>query len=93
MASGTTVVCTRSGTEDFAIDGWTASVARWRWSWALANAIRPLLLDPGRRATLAARGLERIREYSWERIADRIEQGIGLRLGGVRGRDLAQASR
>lgn len=93
MASGTTVVCTRSGTEDFAVDGWTASVARWRWSWALANAIRPLLLDPGRRATLAAHGLERIQEYSWERTADRIEQGIGSRLGGVRGRVLAQASR
>jgi glycosyltransferase involved in cell wall biosynthesis len=80
MASGCAVVCTRSGTEDFAIDGETAAVARWRWSWALAGAIRPLLEDPERRAALAARGLERIQEYSWERTADRIDRALLGRL-------------
>jgi glycosyltransferase involved in cell wall biosynthesis len=94
MASGAAVVCTRSGTEDFAIDGKTAAVSRWRWSWALAGAIQSLLEDPARRAALAARGLERIQEYSWERTADRIERAIEARLGGrAHGRDQAQAAR
>ncbi|HYQ88940.1 MAG TPA: glycosyltransferase family 4 protein [Candidatus Binatia bacterium] len=75
MASGTAVVCTRSGTEDFAIDGVTATVS-WRFSWALANAIRPLLSDPARRVALAARGLGKIQEFSWERTADRIEAAL-----------------
>jgi glycosyltransferase involved in cell wall biosynthesis len=76
MASGTAVVCTRSGTEDFAIDGVTATVSRWRFSWALANAIRPLLSDPIRRKALGARGLGKIQEFSWERTADRIETAL-----------------
>jgi glycosyltransferase involved in cell wall biosynthesis len=76
MASGTAVVCTRSGTEDFAIDGVTAAVSRWRFSWALANAIRPLLSDPARRSALAAHGLAKIQEFSWERTADRIDQAL-----------------
>jgi len=76
MASGTTVVCTRSGTEDFAIDGVTAAVCRWRFSWALANAIRPLLSDPARRKALAARGLGKIQEFSWERTADQIDAAL-----------------
>jgi glycosyltransferase involved in cell wall biosynthesis len=76
MASGTAVVCTRSGTEDFAIDGVTAAVAPWRWSWALSRTITPLLRDPARRRSLAAQGLARIREFSWERTADRIERAL-----------------
>jgi glycosyltransferase involved in cell wall biosynthesis len=94
MACGAAVVCTRSGTEDFAIDRVTAAVARWRWSWALSRAIGPLLRDPGRRRALAARGTAKIREFSWERTADRIERALEERLGGgARGRDAARAAR
>jgi glycosyltransferase involved in cell wall biosynthesis len=94
MASGTAVVCTRSGTEDFAIDGVTAAVARWRFTWALANAIRPLLSDPARRAALAARGLAKIQEFSWERTADRIELALQSRLHGrVHGQGATTAAR
>jgi glycosyltransferase involved in cell wall biosynthesis len=94
MACGAAVVCTRSGTEDFAIDGVTASVARWRWTWALAGALAPLLRDPVRRAAIAARGLVKIQEYSWERTADRIERALEKRLGGrLRGQDAAQTLR
>jgi glycosyltransferase involved in cell wall biosynthesis len=82
MASGCAVVCTRSGTEDFAIDGITAAVTPWRWSWAIASVLRPLLNDPGRRNLLAARGLERIQDYSWERTADRIDRALEARRGG-----------
>jgi glycosyltransferase involved in cell wall biosynthesis len=93
MASGAAVVCTRSGTEDFAVDGVTASVVRWRWTRALAAAIRPLLRDPARRAALAARGRERIQAFSWERTADRIEGALTERLGGARAREASQAAR
>jgi len=79
MACGATVVCTKSGTEDFAIDGVTAAVG-WPWSWALARKIAPLLRDPAARAKLAAAGHERIAQFSWERTADRIETAIRSRL-------------
>ena len=84
MACGTTLVCTRSGTEDFSQDGETAAVVRWPWTWLLARAIAPLLVDPARRAKLARRGLERIQEFSWEKTADRIERAITDKLGGTR---------
>ena len=87
MACGAAVVCTRSGTEDFAIDGITASVVRWRWSLIIARAVGALLRDPGRRSALAARGREKIQEFSWERTADRIERALAKNLGG---RSLAQ---
>jgi len=82
MACGTAVACTRSGTEDFAIEGVTASVARWRFAWCLERAIQPLLRDPGRRARLAAAGVAKIQEYSWDRTADRIEHALEERMGG-----------
>ncbi len=94
MACGATVVCTRSGTEDFAVDGVTAAVSRWRWTWGLDRAIQPLLRDPALRATLAGRGLAKIQEYSWERTADRIERALLTRMGGrLRGEHAAQAAR
>jgi glycosyltransferase involved in cell wall biosynthesis len=76
MACGAAVVCTRSGTEDFAENGVTAAVARWPWTWLLARKIAPLLLDREARLALAARGRERIGEFTWERTADRIERAL-----------------
>jgi glycosyltransferase involved in cell wall biosynthesis len=81
MACGAAVVCTRSGTEDFAIDGVTAAVSRWRWTWALSRAIEPVLRDAGRRRALAAKGTAKIQEFSWERTADRIERALEARMG------------
>jgi len=76
MACGATVVCTRSGTEDFAVDGETAAVARWPWTWAVARKIRPLLTDRAARTRLANAGRRKIEEYSWERTAGRVEDAI-----------------
>src|SRR5882672_4987628 len=93
MACGAAVVCTRSGTEDFAINGVTAAVARWGgWSWVLSRAVEPLLRDAERRRALAARGTLKIQEFSWERTADRIERALTARMGGrARGERSAQA--
>jgi glycosyltransferase involved in cell wall biosynthesis len=94
MACGAAVVCTRSGTEDFALDGVTASVVRWRWSLILARAVGGLLRDPVRRSALAARGRARIQEFSWERTADRIERALERKLGGrSRAQDPTPATR
>lgn len=82
MACGAAVVCTRSGTEDFARDGATALVSRYAWSWLLARATTRLLLDPGLRAEIAERGRSKIAEFTWARTAERIEAVIVARLAG-----------
>lgn len=82
MACGAAVVCTRSGTEDFAIDGETAEVVPLPWSAFLSRRIARLLRDPDRRRRLADRGRGKISEFTWERTADRIERAIVERLEG-----------
>ena len=84
MACGAAVVCTRSGTEDFARNGVTAAVTRWSWEWAIARRLTPLLRDPALRAAIARRGRARIAEFTWERTADRIERAVAARLRGGR---------
>lgn len=82
MASGAALVCTRSGTEDFAHDGVTALVSKRNWSWTLARRIAPLLREPERRMAIAARGRSKIHEFSWERTAETIERALRVRLEG-----------
>ena len=82
MACGAAVACTPSGTEDFAEDGRTAHVSRWPWGWSLARRIVPLLRDPALRSRIAEAGRAKIGEFTWERTADLIEQGIRTRLEG-----------
>ncbi|HYJ32300.1 MAG TPA: glycosyltransferase [Candidatus Binatia bacterium] len=85
MACGAAVVCTRSGTLDFARHGDTALVSRFPWSWTLARHAEALLRDPERRGAIAARGRARIAEFPWERTAAIIETAILDRLGTGRG--------
>jgi len=80
MACGTAVVCTPSGTEDFARDGESALVARWTWPWLLARPIAKLLRDRERRLEMAARGRQAIEAFGWERTASRIETAIRERI-------------
>ncbi len=88
LACGTPVVCTPSGTTDFARDGENALVVRWRHPFFLARAIRRALLDPALRerlGTAASRGLER---WSWPELAARLLEQLGLdRAGEGAGRD------
>jgi glycosyltransferase involved in cell wall biosynthesis len=83
MACGAAVVCTRSGTEDFARHDETALVTRFPWAWTLARHVEALLRDPARRARIAAGGLEGIRAFPWERVADVITLAITERLAGA----------
>jgi glycosyltransferase involved in cell wall biosynthesis len=85
MACGAAVVCTRSGTEDFARDGETALVTRLPWSWLLARAAARMLRDAELRTAIAERGRRGIEGFTWNRTAGRIEAAIAARLSGSAG--------
>lgn len=78
MACGIPVVCTRSGTADFAIPGETALVVP-RTVWHLRRAVRRLLDDPALAARLAEAGRRRALEYTWDRTAEALLQALGRR--------------
>jgi len=82
MASGLPVVCTRAGTQDLAVPGETARLVRIRHPWFLSRAVLALWRDPDLRARLRRNALVRVRDYSWERVADRIEQISRERVAG-----------
>jgi starch synthase len=73
MACGVPVVCTASGTRDFAVDGETALVVP-RRAGAIARAVRRLRNDAALRDRLAAAGRERALELTWERTAERLAE-------------------
>lgn len=71
LACGCALVCTKSGTTDFARDGENALVA-WRHPWFLARAIRRVLTDDALRAKLAAAGPASARPWAWESLAAKL---------------------
>ncbi len=85
LACGAALVCTPSGTTDFARDGENALVVRWRATWPLRSAIARVLRDDDLRARLeraAPRDLER---WSWpvlaEKLLRQLEGGADQRAG------------
>jgi glycosyltransferase involved in cell wall biosynthesis len=72
MACGLPVVCTRSGTRDFAIDGRTALVVPFPSPFLLARRLRRLARDPELRARLAEAGRRKIAEFAWPELAARL---------------------
>jgi len=81
MACRVPVVCTKSGTRDFAIKGETALLIPFRNSWAIAGQIRKLIRDQDLRKRLAESGYQRIQQYSWERLVDKLEEEFQKLLG------------
>ena len=79
MASGTAIVCSD-------IHGYKGVVRRDEEALlvppgdqrALAEAILRLVVDPALRARLGSSGLERAREFGWDRIAARVEAYYGF---------------
>ena len=71
LASGCALVCTRSGTTDFARHGENALVA-WRHPWFLRRALRRVLSDAALRERLSARGPESAAPWAWPLLARRI---------------------
>ncbi len=72
MACGLPVVCTPSGTLDFARDGETALVAPFPWAGLVGRRLRRLVEDPALRGRLAEAGRRKILEFTWARLADRL---------------------
>jgi len=73
MACRLPVVCTPSGTRDFAFPGRTALVVPFAHSFLLRRQIEKLLLDDDLRSRLAEAGYEKIREFTWASLAARLE--------------------
>lgn len=72
MACGLPVVCTPSGTRDFAHDGETALVAPHALAGLVGRRLRRLIEDPGLRTRLAEAGRLKILEFTWSRLAGRL---------------------
>ena len=80
MACALPVVCTHSGTRDIAIHEETAWVARWRHPWWLGRGLRAVQNDPSLAMRLRESALERIRNYSWPRVVDALEDIVARKL-------------
>lgn len=71
LASGCALVCTRSGTTDFARHGGNALVSV-RHPWFLRGALRRLLTDDALRTRLSAAGPASAAPWAWPALAQRI---------------------
>ena len=73
MACGLPVVCARSGTEDFAIPEVTALVVPWAHPFFLKRQIGRLIESPELRRWLSRAGYQKIQEFTWRALVDRLE--------------------
>jgi len=72
MACRVPVVCTRSGTRDFAFHNLTALVAPLPLPFLLRRRLKKFVEDPVLRARLADAGYQKIREFTWSSLAERL---------------------
>jgi len=79
MACRVPVVCTSSGTRDFAENGRTALVAPLPFPVFLRRRIARLIDDEPLRRRLAEAGYRRIAEFTWSRLADRLIDAFSAR--------------
>jgi len=73
MACGTPVICGKAGTEDFAVHMETALVVPEKDINAIANAITLLLEDKQLYEKLSKQGQEKAKEFTWQKVVDKIE--------------------
>ncbi len=73
MACRVPVVCTRSGTRDFAFHDQTALVVPFPFPFLLRRHIIRFIEDGELRLRLARAGHERIQSFSWSSLVDRLE--------------------
>ena len=74
MACGVPVVCTSSGTQDFAIHNRTALVVPLPFPFFLRKPIRKIIMDKDLRLRLSREGLKMIRKFKWPVLVDRLER-------------------
>jgi glycosyltransferase involved in cell wall biosynthesis len=73
MACGLPVVCTRSGSGDFAIHNKTALVVPFAHPVLLRRQVRRLIADPKLRERLASAGLQKVSRFTWDALAARLD--------------------
>jgi len=73
MACQIPVVCTKSGTQDFAFHHKTALVVPFAHPWLLRAQIKRLLENAKLRRGLGRAGYEKIQEFTWSSLVDRLE--------------------
>lgn len=74
MACRLPVICTTSGTKDFAIHGETALVIPNDRPKTIARAIEKLMREKNLRDKLAQNGYNKIQEFSWKKLCDKLER-------------------
>lgn len=74
MACQIPIVCTRSGTRDFAFHNQTALVAPFHYPLFLRYQIEKLIRDEGVRHRLAQEGYKKIMVFTWSALVNRLEQ-------------------
>jgi glycosyltransferase involved in cell wall biosynthesis len=74
MASGTAVITTAMGTEDYAFDGKNALVVKSRDISAMTDSIEKLITDGVLRKKLAAEGVKTAESFSWDNAVDAREK-------------------
>ena len=89
MACGCAVVCTASGTQDFARHEQNALVTP-RHPWFLRRAIHRLLADEALRSRLGAAGPPTAELWTWEKLAHKLLDQIAPPRAGEAGRALNQ---
>ena len=75
-ACGVPLVCTKSGTEDFAAADETALIVPVRMSFFIERALRRLYVDPELGAQLGEAGRRRILDFTWDRLCGRMEEAF-----------------
>lgn len=83
MSAGAAVVCTPSGTRDFARHGETAWVVGLRHPWFLARGLARVLSDDALRARLQAAGPAAVTPFAWPALAAKILDQLGLTRSGT----------
>jgi glycosyltransferase involved in cell wall biosynthesis len=73
MACRLPVVCTSSGSRDFALPGRTALVVPAPWPFFLRRAVARLIRDPDLRRRLAEEGYKAVQGFTWQVLAARLE--------------------
>lgn len=79
------LVCTASGTRDFAVHGESALVVSTRAARAIRRALERVIGDRGFARRLGEEARRRILQFTWERVCDRMSTDFE-RLGALRGR-------
>ncbi len=76
VACGLPLVCTRSGTEDFAINNVSALVVPYRTSFFVKRALTRLYHDRELGVRLGEEARGRISEFTWGKVCDKMERSF-----------------